>query len=59
MILDKTKLDIIKKKIRECSKWVKVKQSDLHVKQKSDLSPVTEVDISISNRVISLRSLDF
>ena len=54
MILDKTKLDLIEKEIRECGEWAKVKQSDLHVKQKSDLSPVTEVDISISNRVLSL-----
>ena len=30
------------------------KQCDLHVRKKSDSSPVTEVDITISNRVLSL-----
>ena len=54
MVLDKDKLDILEKEIFECGKWAVEKQCNLHVRQKSDSSPVTEVDITISNRILSL-----
>lgn len=54
MVLNKEKLDRVEKEILECGRWATIKQCDLHVKQKSDLSPVTEVDITISNRILKL-----
>lgn len=54
MILEKDKLDILEKEIRECGKWAKEKQSDLHISTKEDKSIVTEVDITISSRIVTL-----
>ena len=54
MVLDKSKLDRVEKEILDCGKWAVEKQCDLHVRKKSDSSPVTEVDITISSRVLSL-----
>lgn len=51
MVLDKSKLDRVEKEILDCGKWAVEKQCDLHVRKKSDSSPVTEVDITISSRV--------
>lgn len=54
MELDKAKLDILEREILECGKWAVEKQKDLHVMSKEDHSPVTEVDLGISTRILSL-----
>ncbi|MBQ0071250.1 MAG: hypothetical protein KBS81_05255, partial [Spirochaetales bacterium] len=52
--MDKAKLDILEKEIVSCGKWAVEKQSTLHIETKADSSPVTEVDLGISNRLLSL-----
>ncbi len=50
----KNGLDLLEKKIIEMGDWAVEMQSKLHVSFKEDLSPVTEVDMTISNEVVSL-----
>lgn len=52
--LDVTKLDLLEKKIVEMGRWATGMQSSLHIAYKADSSPVTEVDLGISEQVISL-----
>lgn len=54
MRLDKAKLDLLANEIKSCGLWAKEKQSDLHISIKEDRTPVTEVDITISRRIITL-----
>lgn len=54
MRLDKAKLDLLANEIKNCGLWAKEKQSDLHISIKEDKTPVTEVDITISKRIITL-----
>lgn len=54
MRLDKAKLDLLANEIKSCGLWAKEKQNDLHVSIKEDKTPVTEVDITISKRIIAL-----
>lgn len=54
MRLDKAKLDLLANEIKKCGLWAKEKQNNLHVSLKEDNTPVTEVDITISRRIITL-----
>lgn len=54
MYLDKEKLDRIQEEIYSSGKWAVEKQSDLHIALKEDKSVVTEVDITISHRILAL-----
>ena len=54
MYLDKEKLDRIQEEIYSSGKWAVEKQSDLHISIKEDKSVVTEVDITISHRILAL-----
>ena len=54
MYLDKEKLDRIQKEIYSSGKWAVEKQGDLHISLKEDKSVVTEVDITISHRILAL-----
>lgn len=54
MYLDKEKLDRIQEEIYSSGKWAVEKQSDLHISLKEDKSVVTEVDITISHRILAL-----
>ena len=54
MYLDKEKLDRIQEEIYSTGKWAVEKQSDLHISLKEDKSVVTEVDITISHRILAL-----
>ncbi len=50
----KNGLDLLEKKIVEMGEWAVDMQSRIHVSFKEDLSPVTEVDMTISHEVVSL-----
>ena len=54
MYLDKEKLDRIQEEIYSSGKWAVEKQGDLHISLKEDKSVVTEVDITISHRILAL-----
>lgn len=54
MLLSHSKFEILKNEIKECGDWAKEKQSSLSVRYKDDKSPVTEVDMTISHRIITL-----
>ena len=54
MYLDKEKLDKIQEEIYSSGKWAVEKQGDLHISLKEDKSVVTEVDITISHRILAL-----
>ena len=54
MYLDKEKLDRIQEEIYSSGKWAVEKQGDLHISLKEDKSVVTEVDITISHRILTL-----
>ena len=54
MLLAKTKLDLLRDEIKKCGDWATDEQDNLTVNYKEDNSPVTEVDIAISNRIINL-----
>ena len=54
MYLDKEKLDRIQEEIYPSGKWAVEKQGDLHISLKEDKSVVTEVDITISHRILAL-----
>ena len=54
MYLDKEKLDRIQEEIYSSGKWAVKKQGDLHISLKEDKSVVTEVDITISHRILAL-----
>ena len=56
--LDRTKLDLLEKKIVGMGSWATEKQASLHIEYKADSSPVTEVDLGISHTLVPLiRSL--
>ena len=59
MVLEKAKLDKLENEIRACGEWAVEKQGDLHIRTKSDNSPVTEVDLGISDRILSLLKAEF
>ena len=46
MLLDKTKLDLLRDEIKKCGDWATDEQDNLTVNYKEDNSPVTEVDIA-------------
>ena len=54
MYLDKEKLDRIQEEIYSSGKWAVEKQGNLHISLKEDKSVVTEVDITISHRILAL-----
>ena len=54
MYLDKEKLDRTQEEIYSSGKWAVEKQGDLHISLKEDKSVVTEVDITISHRILAL-----
>lgn len=51
---EKSKFDLLEKKIVSMGLWAVEKQKDLHIRYKEDDSPVTEVDERISKEVVSL-----
>lgn len=52
--LDKEKLDILENEIKECGKYATLMQKNVSRMKKSDGSILTEVDLNISHRILSL-----
>ena len=52
--LDIKKLDILEEAIREAGKYAKEMQASVHRSYKEDGSVLTEVDLEISHRILSL-----
>lgn len=54
MKLDKEKLDRIEEEIKSCGEWAKEEQQKLNISVKKDHTLVTNVDIGISKRLLTL-----
>lgn len=54
MNIDTAKLDLLEEEIKSCGAWAVEKQCTLNIMTKEDKTPVTEVDLGISTRVLTL-----